>query len=324
MTLGERLEKLLGGKPKGPTMTDSDFVPGWMDITPFPPEPITDWIERRHLDLPFGPDPKQKLDLYLPNGPQPGPVPLFVIAHGGGFTHMDKADWHVYPGFFALRRGWAVASVNYRLAPAHPFPAGLEDTKAALRWLAAHAGDFGFDPHDIALEGTSAGGNLVALAALQIALAAADSGEPAPLTIRSIALLCPATDLRGIWDVTKAMNPLIRLGMRISTRHYLGAAPRPGDDTIDRAGVYYWLDQAEAQGLRFPPAYIMQGEKDPLVKAGLAERLYARLAKNHPKPEDLVLEIIPGAGHAGGGVEFFDPDRLERLTDFFDAHRRPQ
>jgi acetyl esterase/lipase len=323
VTLGERLERALEGRKAGPTMAESDFVEGWMDVTEWPPAPVTDWIERRHLDLAYGPDPKHRLDLYLPNTPASDPLPLLVIAHGGGFTHMDKADWHVYPGFFALRRGWAVASLNYRLAPAHPFPAAVEDTEAALAWLAAHAADYGLDPHDVAMEGTSAGGNLVALAALRTAIAAVDTGRPAPVTIRSLALLCPGTDLRGLTAAIRArrLSPLMRLGLTITTRQYLRV---DGDDTIDRAGIYHWLDRAEAVGLRLPPAYLLHGAADPLIPVELTERLHDRLAAGHPDPADLVLEVIPGAGHAGAGPEFFDPARLERLAGFWDAHRRPR
>jgi acetyl esterase/lipase len=325
--LGERLERLLEGRKPGPTMADSDFVAGWMDVTPWPPAPVTDWIQAQHLDLPYGTDPKQKLDLYLPNDPAPRPYPLLVIAHGGGFTHMDKADWHVYPGFFALRRGWAVASLNYRLAPKHPFPAAVDDTKDALSWLAAHAADYGLDPGDLALEGTSAGGNLVALAALQTAITAAETRVPAPFTIRSVALLCPGTDLRGLWEAIQArrLGPVMRLGLAVTTRQYLGSRPKAGDDTIDRAGIYYWLDRAEALGLRLPPTYLLHGAADPLIPLELTQRLHdrlARAARDAADPTEVVLEVIPGAGHAGAGPEFFDPARLERLADFWDRHRR--
>jgi acetyl esterase/lipase len=326
VSLGERLERILEGRKTGPTMAASDFVAGWMDTAPWPPAPVTDWIERRRLDLAYGPDPRQKLDLYLPNEPVAEPAPLLVIAHGGGFTHMDKADWHVYPGFFALRRGWAVASLNYRLAPRHRFPAAVEDTQAALAWLARHAADYGFDPHDVAMEGTSAGGNLVALAALQTAIAAVDTGRPAPVTVRSLALLCPGTDLRGLRDAvwSRRLSPLMRLGMAITTRQYLGASRAPATvPVIDQAGIYHWLDRAEAVGLHLPPTYLLHGDADPLIPVELTQRLYHRLAAGGLGPGDLVLEVIPGAGHAGAGPEFFDPTRLERLAEFWDAHRRP-
>jgi carboxypeptidase Q len=100
------------------------------------------------------------LDAYVPEGP--GPFPAVIIVHGGGFERGDKQTF-VPPLFQPLARaGFAWFSINYRLAPKHPFPAAADDVESAVRWVRAHAGDYKVDTTRIALMGESAGGHLVA------------------------------------------------------------------------------------------------------------------------------------------------------------------
>jgi acetyl esterase len=93
--------------------------------------------------------------------------PTLVFYHGGGWTlgTLDSADDICRE--LAHRAGCLVASVDYRLAPEHPFPAAVDDAMAALEWVADHAGSFGADPERLGVAGTSAGGNLAAATALR-------------------------------------------------------------------------------------------------------------------------------------------------------------
>ena len=100
------------------------------------------------------------LDLYRPG--TSGLHPAIVFVHGGGWSSGDKATFADYALFFA-ERGYVGISVNYRLAPEHPFPAAVEDTKAAVRWLREDAEKYGVDPDRIGAMGSSAGGHLVAM-----------------------------------------------------------------------------------------------------------------------------------------------------------------
>jgi len=100
------------------------------------------------------------LDLYQPGSS--GLHPAIVFVHGGGWSSGDKATFADYALFFA-ERGYVGISVNYRLAPEHPFPAAVEDTKAAVRWLRENAEKYGVDPGRIGAMGSSAGGHLVAM-----------------------------------------------------------------------------------------------------------------------------------------------------------------
>ncbi|HET7504643.1 MAG TPA: alpha/beta hydrolase fold domain-containing protein [Kofleriaceae bacterium] len=120
---------------------------------------------RRHSveverDVVYGPDPRwHRLDLYRPvRRPRPWPVVFYV--HGGGF-HLLSKDTHWLMGLVFARYGYLVVNISYRLAPEHPYPAALEDTCLAYRWLAERISEIGGDPTRIAVAGESAGGNLI-------------------------------------------------------------------------------------------------------------------------------------------------------------------
>jgi acetyl esterase/lipase len=104
----------------------------------------------------------QRLDLYLPAGGS-APYPLVIYIHGGGWWTGDKRSDHSMSMVSLFAAGYAVASMNYRLSVEARFPAQILDVKAAVRWLRAHAGDFGLDPDRFVAAGGSAGGHLAAL-----------------------------------------------------------------------------------------------------------------------------------------------------------------
>ena len=112
-------------------------------------------------DLPYGPEPTQRLDLSLPAAPG---FPTLIFVHGGSLTRGDKADEDyrdVCAAFPAA--GIACANINYRLAPAHPWPAQAEDVAAAVAWVRWNITARGGDPERLYLLGHSSGATLVAL-----------------------------------------------------------------------------------------------------------------------------------------------------------------
>jgi acetyl esterase len=116
-------------------------------------------------DLAFdGPDGEVPLRVYSPDAD--GPAPVLVYFHGGGWMlgTLDGVDDICRE--LATRVGAVVVSVDYRLAPEHPFPEPLADAYAAIEWATAHADAFGGDPERVGVGGTSAGGNLAAAVAL--------------------------------------------------------------------------------------------------------------------------------------------------------------
>lgn len=111
-----------------------------------------------------------RLDASVPAGP--GLFPAVILVHGGGWHEGDKsggpAKGYMVPMHEPLARaGFAWFSINYRLAPKHHYPACIEDVETAIRWVKAHAAEYHLDPRRIALAGESAGGHLVALAAVR-------------------------------------------------------------------------------------------------------------------------------------------------------------
>jgi acetyl esterase len=150
---------------------------------PMEPEPVAN-VEDRTLPSPDGAVPVR---IYTPEGS--GPFPLLVFFHGGGWVIGDLDGHDPLCRRLTNLVDCIVVSVDYRLAPEHPFPAAPRDCFAATQWVAQNAAQLQGDPARIAVGGDSAGGNLAAV----VAQLARDQGGPA-LVFQ--ALIYPATDLR--------------------------------------------------------------------------------------------------------------------------------
>ncbi|MGH9039120.1 MAG: alpha/beta hydrolase fold domain-containing protein, partial [Acidimicrobiia bacterium] len=104
--------------------------------------------------------------IYTPAGAGPGPLPVLVWFHLGGFV-FGSVDWiDPISRTLANRSGCVVVSVDYRLAPEHPYPAAVDDAWTAVTWVAEHAAEIGADPARLAVGGDSAGANLATVACL--------------------------------------------------------------------------------------------------------------------------------------------------------------
>lgn len=159
-----------------------------------PPEPVAD-IE--DTDVP-GPDGNIPVRIYTPHAS--APLPVLVYFHGGGWVLGDLDVVHGPCTVLANRAAAIVVSVDYRLAPEHPFPAAVQDSWAVTRWVADNAALIGADPERIAVGGDSAGGTLAAVTAL---LARDEGGYP---NLCAQLLLCPATDTTALTTASHAVN----------------------------------------------------------------------------------------------------------------------
>ena len=140
-----------------------------------PPDPTADQVKaqlpagvRYTPDISYDTQSKaQKLDLYLPEKDSRQPRAAVVIVHGGGWSGGDKrrGQWWRIPAEYAVA-GYVAISVNYRLTDEAPSPAQVEDVKCAVRWLRAHAKDYGVNPNRIGAYGNSAGAHLVSMLGL--------------------------------------------------------------------------------------------------------------------------------------------------------------
>ncbi|MEZ5888827.1 MAG: alpha/beta hydrolase [Xanthobacteraceae bacterium] len=140
-------------------------------------------IEERTIAVPSG---RQRVRLYDPG--TAAPAPTVILIHGGGWVLGDIDTYDGFARQIAKRSGLRCLSIEYALAPEHPFPAPLDDCVAAVRWAATEGADLGIDPARIALIGDSAGGNL----ALAVCLALRDAGAN---PVRGAALIYGADSL---------------------------------------------------------------------------------------------------------------------------------
>jgi acetyl esterase len=189
--------------------------------------------------------------------------PLVVYYHGGGWVIGDLETHDSICRFLARFAGCMVLSIDYRLAPEHPFPAGVEDSVEAFRWACAEAAALGADPHRVAVGGDSAGGDLAAV----VSLLTRDDDGPKPAMQ---ALLYPVTDAIGGQESRQVFADgflLTAADMGWYEGHYLQGA---NADTDPRASV---LRADDLSGL--PPAYVCTAGMDPLRDEGeaYAERL---------------------------------------------------
>jgi acetyl esterase len=188
-----------------------------------------------------------------------GVGPALLYLHGGGFVTGSIAIEHGGAVALASSLGIVVASVEYRLAPEHPFPAGLHDCYGALTWLSASAAELDVDPARVGVYGQSAGGGLAAA----LALFARDHGGPALcfqfLGIPELDDRLDTPSMRAFVDTPLWSRPKAEL----SWKYYLGEPPP--------AEVSPYAAPARATDLGgLPPAYVSTMEFDPLRDEGIA------------------------------------------------------
>jgi acetyl esterase len=194
---------------------------------------------------------------------RPG-IGLLVYLHGGGWVIGDLDSHDNVCRALANGSGHAVLSVDYRLAPEHPFPAGLEDSLVALRWAAGHADELGIDPQRIAIGGDSAGGNIAAVVAQH---------SPVPLVWQL--LVYPVTDCTqaaASYTSNGSDYFLTKAGMTWFIDHYLSGTA--GSPTDPRVSPLFAADHVVAAT---PPALVITAEFDPLRDEG--DAYAARLAE---------------------------------------------
>jgi acetyl esterase len=218
----------LAGRPPFETLTPDEARQAYTaSRAVLAPEPQL-VAETRDLACP-GPHGDIPLRYYRPFGTEAGGVlPALVYFHGGGWLLGGLGSHDTTCRHFANAARCAVVSVDYRMAPEHKFPAAVDDSEAATRWIIAHASALGIDPARVAVGGDSAGGNLAAV----LALLARDRTLP-PLAFQL--LIYPATDMAmttvSSQTITQAV-PLTSKSMKWFIDHYMRGA---GDITDWRA-----------------------------------------------------------------------------------------
>jgi acetyl esterase len=245
-------------------------------------------VARTHdLEIP-SPDGPLPARHYVPDEPG-GPHPLLVWFHGGGFVIGDLEIYDQTCRMLCRHAGVHVLSVEYRLAPEHPFPAAVDDAAAAFDWAHAHAAELGADPDHVVVGGDSAGGNLAAVTARE-----------AGTTPLAQLLIYPAVDTL---EYEHPSHELFADGFFLTRDdrvwfhgHYLGEAPL--DDPRAHS-----LSEHDLRGL--PPAIVVTAGFDPLRDEGEA---YARALRDAGVP--VVARRFPGLIH--GFINMTGVSRVSR------------
>jgi len=231
-----------------------------------------------------------------------GPYPAILCIHGGGFRAGTREGYDKLCVTLA-GRGYVAATITYRLAPAHPFPAAVQDCKAAVRWLRANAGKYHIDPKRIGVTGGSAGGHLAQFLGVT---AGVKEFEGEGNLDQSSAVNC-VVNFYGPSDFTKSYGksvdaaevlPLFLGGnLEQKLREHIVASP------------LYWVTPDSA------PTLCVHGTNDDHVAYEQATWIVDRLKASAVEAE---LLTIQGAGHGFKGA---DAEKAEKaLIEFFDAH----
>ena len=245
------------------------------------------------------------VDLRVPDGD--GPFPVILYLHSGAWITGDRFGG---PAIRQAARGYAVASIDYQLAPDAIWPAQIEDCKAAVRWLRANAARYHLDPNRIGVFGTSAGGHLAAVLGTSSGEASLEGialgNAQFPSSVRAVVDLYGPTDLLkmdeqklpcypGLSANASYMPPSLLMGCAIQTckEKTMTANPityaTPGD----------------------PPFLIMQGKADCLVPWQQSQMLYDALRANGV---EATLVLLPTAEHAD---DQFDNAANAAIVDAF-------
>jgi len=238
-----------------------------------------------------------RLDASVPGGA--GPFSIAILVHGGGWSGGDKrgaekpgSGADISPWFAPLtaaRFTWF--SINYRLAPAHRWPACFEDVQTAIRWVKAHAAEYRGDPRRIALFGHSAGGQLVCLAAVQ---AQADT------RVQAVVGFAPVTDFEQELPV--------RGGLSTSLQALHG---RPKEVTPEALALLRDTSPINHVKSGLPPFLLLHGDADKTVPYQQSLNFQARLKANGVTCD---LMTIPGAPHRLTEWNQFDPTYSDRMV----------
>ena len=266
----------------------------------------------RDLEYVPGGHQRNKLDLYLPKqaarqGRTSGPLPVIVWVHGGAWMGGSKKNC---PATRFLRKGYAVASINYRLSQHAIFPAQIQDCKAAIRWLRANSNQYGLDAKRIGVWGSSAGGHLVALLGTAGDVKEFDKGRNLKVSSR-VQAVC---DYFGPTDFTKISRfpSKIRHDAPNSPESKLIGGPiQENKEAAQRANPITYVTKDD------PPFLIVHGDKDQSVPHNQSQLLHDALKKAGVKVR---FHTVKGTGHGR-----FNSPQVDKMVDnFFDRHLKPR
>lgn len=238
-----------------------------------------------------------KMNIVRPRVQSAKTLPVIVWVHGGGWNSGSREDFiEVFSGFAQV--GYLFASIEYRLSTEASFPAQIEDTKCAIRFLRAKAGDYGINPERIGIWGASAGGYLAAFAGVTGNTGEFEGTGGWPGFSSKVQAVC---DWFGPADFTGSDGEAVNL-----IKLLLGGSPFTNRELARKASVTTYITGDD------PPFFIMHGDNDTIVPLSQSQILYDTLKGAGVEAN---LQVVKGAGHGFAGVQDF-----EAVRDFFDRH----
>ncbi len=243
------------------------------------------------------------LDILWPASLPRTPMPAVIEIHGGGWAEGEK---DALRNRFLAERGYFTVSISYRLSSEAIFPAQAHDAKAAVRWLRAHASEYGVDPDRVGVWGHSAGGHLAALlgTSADVVELEGDSGwAGCSSRVQAVVDICGPTDtLDPAWEEVLDAHGFLE--------QFFGG---PASERPDLAHAANPITHVRSDA---PPFMILHGEQDELVPFGQSRLLHEAL-----RAEGVDSRLVPVKGGDHGLDGHWE--ELERLMlDFFDEHLR--
>lgn len=245
-----------------------------------------------------------RLNLFLPKDTKNPPLVVFI--HGGGWRNGSYKKC-LTP--WLTEHGFAVASIGYRLSDKAKFPAQIHDCKAAVRWLRAHAKQYGYSAERIGVAGTSAGGHLSVLMGV--------SGDRKDMEGKVGGHFDRSSRVQAVVDYygptdfeLRSKNQPSRAEVPGSpVRLLLGVPPSKNMKLAKFASPAFHVTKDD------PPLLILHGDKDKTVFLDQSKRIEEEYRK---AGLDVTLEVIPGGGH--GGKIYFSPKYRKKVVQFLQTH----
>ena len=277
-------------------------------------------IRRKWLDVPYASQsPSQKLDIFLPEEGE-GPFPTLIFMHGGAYLFGSKRDMQFLHAVDGVNKGYAVVTVEQRLAFEAQFPYGLFDLKAAIRFLRAKAEEYRLDPERFALSGDSAGAYYAVMCAATQDIPGYEDPEMGNGEVSS--RVQAVVGWYGCYHLMKMLPPepdpdappppSDRPPMPDLYQYLVGAKPR------DIHGLMYFTNPLNFITPAFPPILLQAGTGDQIVPCEQSVLLHERVQAVCGK-ERSTLQLMEGWNHGGFSFGWYEPKHQTEVYRFLDS-----
>lgn len=287
----------------------------------------TSYIKNKQLGISYGSQSKtQTLDIYFPNEQSSQAYPVIILFHGGGFMMGNSRGKDLEGAILSsVQHGYAVVSVNYRLSGEAAFPAAINDAKAAVRWVKAHASEYHFNGDKIAVWGGSAGGNIAAMIGTTAKLPYLGQNDN-PENMQYSSAVQAVVDWFGPLDFLSMDKQFEDSGM-INRKVPGGAEATSAADSPESKYLGkqitldpQWTKQADPgsyihdiEAATAPYFLIQHGTNDNFVPIQQSVN-FANALKKKLGEDKVKIILLEGAGH--GTPEFNSKENLDKVHEF--------